>query len=314
MRPTLKEIANIAQVSITTVSLVLNEKGNISEETRARVKRAIAEAGYKRAPSRRVIGILGMPTPDLNFSLRQAAAEYGYDLEHVEDGEALRRGRRFPPIAGLIVYGGQWEPPVLEQVGRAYPTVLLGGRARHAAVDTIWVDNAHGIELAVGYLLDRGHRSIALLNGPPDTPTSWDKKVGFERALAMAPEPARGTVVDCASFLPQDARDAALQLLSTFPGITGLIIGESIIAKPVCDVLREHGVAVPSDLSLIVFRDDPRLAAADPPLTAIGLPALDIARETFAQLVCRINDPGARERRVLFKPYIVERKSVAPVG
>lgn len=313
MRPTLQEIARIAQVSVSTVSLVLNEKGNISDETRALVKRLIAQTGYKRKPGSRVIGVLGKPTPDILANLHQAAAEYGYDLERVAGEDELQGGRRSPPVAGLIVYGGQWDATLLERIGGLYPTVLLGGHTRHAAVDSIWVDNSHGIDLAVEYLVERGHRSLALLNGPLDTPTSWEKKAGFERAVATSAVPVRGRVFDCASFSRKSAQEAALEMLSGLPDVTGVIIGESLIAQPVYDLLAERGIAVPGDLSLIVFRDDPRLTMANPPMTAIGFPALDIARETLTHLVHRINDRTARERRVLFKPFIIERGSVARV-
>jgi len=310
MRPTLKEIARIAGVSVSTVSLVLNEKGKISDETRALVKRLIAQSGYKRPPSSRAIGIVGKPTKEFLECLYQAAAEYGYDLESVGVEEALRQGPRPSPFAGLVVYGGLWETALLERIGRLYPTVLLGGRARYAPVDAIWVDNSLGIELAAGYLVERGHRALALLNGPPGTVTSWEKKTGFERAVSTSEAPVRGIVIDCASFSRKAAKEAASRLLASAPEVTGVIVGDNLIAEPACELFEARGIAVPRDLSVVVFHDAPNLASMNPPITAIGFPTLDIARETLAHLVHRINNPGARERRVLFKPFIIERESV----
>lgn len=313
MRPTLEEIARIAKVSVATVSLVLNEKGNISDETRARVKRVIAEVGYKRQPSKRMIGIVGQPPDDLVSSLHQAAAEYGYDLKRVSEDELSQsKGQRsLSSIAGLIVYGGQWEPATLERFGAMYPTVLLGGHTRRTNVDSIWVDNAHGIDLAVGYLVDRGHRSIVLLNGPPDTPTSWEKKSGFEWAIATSQLPIEGSVIAAESFLPEAARSSAEAMLTSMPGATAVIIGELSLTPHVYRVLHERNIAVPRDISLIVFRDNPSLLSFEPPMTAIGFDPLEIARETLTHLVQRIQAPETKGRRVLYKPFIIERGSVA---
>lgn len=313
MAPTLKDIAQKARVSISTVLMVLNEKGRISDETRERVKRIIAQSGYKRMPHARALGVVGTLPSELLPDLQLAAAEYGYDLLRLAGPETLTEIAPGQKISGVIVYGGQWDPQTLDGIATRHPTVLLGGHARHPHVDTIWVDSAAGIDLAVNYLAERGHRKVALVNGPPDTPTSWEKRAGFERAVATFPSPLEGIVVSCAAFDGASARQAALELVAAAPDVTAIIVGETLIYSPVLDLLLDRRLSIPQDVSLIVFRDHPDLLHTVPPLSPIGFSTLDIARGTLRQLVRRIHEPMARGTRLLFRPYLIERNSVATV-
>lgn len=312
--PTLHDIARLAGVSPTTVSLVLNEKGNISDETRIHVKEVIYRYGYKRRPSSRCIGLVGHPPQDLSQSIRQAAAEYGYDIQAFDvKGCEDALDAHHPKLAGVVIYGGRANVAAVDAISQRFATILVGAHARRLNVDSIWVDNAYGIEQAVEHLVRQGHSRIGLVNGPVDTPTSWEKQSGFDHAMAFAEVPVCGTSVATASFSTQAARHAVAQLLDQDSEITAVIVAETTAGIAVFEYLREQGVMIPRDMSLIVFRDDPRLQSTNPPITAICFSYIEISRETLGRLVTRMADPTAGGRRILFKPHIVERGTVLAV-
>lgn len=310
MPPTMKQVARLAKVSPATVSLVLNEKGSISEQTRAEVKRIIRESGYKRRPSGRTVGLIGHVPPHLAKTLQFAAAEYGYDTEVLFTDPPTDGFRWDDGIGGTIIYGGRWKADVLGALTDACPSVLLGGHTRRPCVDSIWVDNADSMDLALTYLVDRGHRHVGFVNGPQDTPTSWEKDAGFQYAVMQMAVGLQTAVVHSASFAPEHACAAAADLLTSFPAVTALIVAEVRMAEPINTFLQQRGLAVPDDVSLIIFRDAAHLETTAPPLTAIGFSYLDMSREAITQLVRRINEPTVSGKRTLLRPHMVERGSV----
>ncbi len=304
--PTITQIARLAGVSPATVSLVLNEKGNISEETRNRIKKIIFETGYKRRPSGRVIGLVGHIPQALIKCLQQAAAEYGYDTELMEPDHPFDS----QGLGAIVIYGGLWNPKGVADLACARPAILLGGHTRHPHVDSVWVDNVDSMDLALTYLAECGHRHIGFVNGPKGTLTSWEKEAGIHYATARDATLLRVMPVQSTSFEPHDARAAAQQVLDRMPEATALILAEASMARPVYDLLLELGRSVPDDLSLIVFRDAPELVQTNPPLSAIGFSYMDMAREAMRHLVRRINEPMGAGKRVLLRPHLVERGSV----
>ncbi|MGI6543973.1 MAG: LacI family DNA-binding transcriptional regulator [Limnochordia bacterium] len=311
---TLRMIAERAGVSVGTVSMVLNEKGNISEETRRNVKDIAQQLGYRRRrPGNGAVGITGNVPDSLVACLLQAAAEYGYSLHHFDlsnaDTTALRSHVK---LAGVIVYGGLWHPDLLAAVSRAYPTVLMGGSIPDTQVDSVWVDSSEGTSLATQYLIDHGHRTLGLINGPGTTITSWEKRIGFERvAYNHQHLQVKAVTVSTTEFTKEDGGSATRRLLRQHPDVTGIIAGNGNLGLGVLAALQELGMQVPTDISLVVFHDCMQLQNTTPPLTAIWLPELNIAREVVLHLVRRIQEPNATGRRLLLKPSLAKRASVA---
>lgn len=312
MGTTLRQIAAYAGVSVTTVSLVLNDKGSISPETRQRVRNAVVATGYRRRQRNNArLGLVGSPQGSLQVCLYQAAAEFGCTLQHLPWTSELDG---LPSVAGslridaLIVFGGSWKPGFLAQVVDAYPAVLLGCWAADPHGDAVWVDNEQAMAHAAMHLAERGHEQIGLLNGPGHSRTSGEKRLGFETAVAGAG--VEGTIVDAADFTLDAALTAATRLLGDNPALTGVVAAEDVFGVALYRACGDLGLAIPADISLIVFRDHPFLAACSPPITVMALPEMDIARETVRYAVQQLNAPGTAGRRLLFRPRLVERASV----
>ncbi len=317
MAVTIRDVARAAGVSITTVSLVLNNKGSITLETRERVRRAARELGYSRRVSGGVIQLLGHPPKELASAFRFAVAEYGFTLHATlcSEGHLKPLTREAPgKVAGVVVYGGQWPSDELHALGQEYPCVLLGSTVPSESVDAVWVDVVGAIQRAAEHLVERGHRFIGLVNGPEDSFTSAEKDLGFRIALRHTAQRVIGTEIYARDFRWESGAVATRELLGRAPETTGLIVGERTLGMAALSVLAELGLRIPEDMSVVVYRDSPSLATATPPLTAIDTPYMEIARESVSHLVSRIHHTRARGRRLLLKPRLIVRESVAHVS
>ena len=314
MAANLKDIAAAAGVSVTTVSYVLNNKGRISDATRERVKAAIKELSYRRRG--RATGNLAMifsgNVPPFIPAIYEAVAEYGFALHQVRCDDEAETAPSFDAqlrMDGVLVYGGVWKRRFLEELARDFPVVLLGASLPTMRADSVWIDNAGAFYAATDYLLARGHRAIGLVNGPATSSTSAEKQVGFERALRHYGREATGVVVEAASYEIVSAREAAAELLERIPRVTAIVSAESSLTFGVMDVLKAAGRSVPRDVSVISFRDEPRLRAL--PVAMIAVPFAELARQAVSTLVQRINQPGRPGHRVLIQPSLLQTEKIA---
>lgn len=309
---TIKDVAREAGVSMTTVSLVLSNKGSFTPQTRARVRSIARGLGYVRRPLGGVIALLGWVPVEFQSAFRFASAEYGLTLRYVQcsDGlcDTLRR-EMGTQVSGLLIHGGQWHPDQMRTLGEAYPCVLLGTTLPNESVDAIWVDNVGAIQRATEHLVAHGHRYIGLLNGPDDSFASAEKDLGFRVALRHA-DGVGGCTIYSKDFSQESGRRATVELLDGAPHITALIAGERTLGQAALHVADARGLSVPRDLSLVVYRDAEAFTTSVPPLTAIDTPYLEIAREAVSHLVSRIHHTSACGRRLLLKPRLVVRESV----
>ncbi len=309
---TLRDVAECARVSLTTVSYVLNNKGAISESTRRRVLHAIREVGYtRRGPFGRTLAYIGEGA--FVGTLKQAAAEYGFEIHHVS-------GAGYVPdctwdgayaYSGTIVYGGLWSRSALEEIVSRGPTILLGASFPSVRSDEIWIDNAGAVYTAVEHLVSMGHVHVGLINGPIETVTTAEKRVGFERALRDLPGVV-GTCVNASGFTTSAGYEAIRRLFSKQPHITAVISGDVPLTHGILEFCRSEGIAVGSALSLISIRDERSLEQSEPPITVLPIPALEISREAISHLVTRINNPKLPGRRLLIRPEMIHRQSVQP--
>lgn len=310
----MKDIARAAGVSMTAVSMVLNDKGNISMDTRKRVLQITRELGYVKSPSGGNVRFIGSFSKDLLSCFKMAFAEFGISLHNhpVKNLKELPSGFfDDTKVSGVLAHGGQWQPYELEKLGAQFPCVFLGSTIPNATVDTVWVDNVAAIQLATDYLIAHGHRNIGLVNGPDDSFPSAEKELGFRQALRYADPEIKGVSINSEGFGLKYGENAVLELLGNAPNITAFIAGELSLGLGIMNALHGHGLRVPDDKSIIVFRDSRQFDSAGPPLTAIGLPYKNIAQEAALHMVRRIQTPKALGKRLLLKPTLVERGSVS---
>lgn len=337
-RPTSADVAALARVSRATVSFVLNARTDvkISPATRQRVIDAANELGYHPHASARqlaggsslVLGLVMLQTPEqvagdalLAETLRglsTAARTAGYRVlvESIalgDDGYAeILRTRR---AEGLVISGPPSDDPALGQLVREGFPIVLQGSLPGFDVPSVDVDNVAGARQAVDHLIGLGHRRIGCVTNAPLAYTAASQRLqGYREALEAAGVGFDPSLVAEGAFDAPSGHSAMATLLdrSGRPP-DAVFVASDVVAFGAIAALREAGLRVPTDVSLVGFDDIPLAAYFDPPLTTILLPAYDLGLTAGQALLDRIAHRSVAERTLLPTELVV-RASTAPGG
>ena len=343
MRVTMKDVARRAGVSVTTVSLVLNEAPGIAQSTRERVRSVIRELHY--VPNDQARRLFSGRTGTLAFVMPpwQAAFADPYFLELMRGSlEALRdRGyemlleisdERFlkntlwkrlfdsQRVDGLLVATPYLDQTYLNQVAeQGYPALLINGdRPDLPQLDFVGYDDERcGFE-AAQYLAQLGHRRIGHLSGPENQESALRRKAGYRRALQALGLEVRDNWVQCGEYLPLEARDALVRILELkrkdWP--TALFCANDTMALSVIHHLKEKGLMVPGDFSVVGVDDTGQAQLSNPPLTTFRQDVFEAARRAGNLFIDKLESKSTAAPRVyeLLPMVLVERSSCAPLG
>jgi len=333
-RPTSADVAAMAHVSRTTVSFVLNERSGVKipDETRRRVLDAAATLDYypnsvarqlARGASR-TIGLVLRQSPEqvandglLAETLRglagaARAADHRVLVETLVPGEGsyanlVRSGR----TDGLIVSGPRYDDEELVELARDGFPVVIQGSLPGLDVPSVDVDNEAGARLAVEHLLALGHRRIACITNASTAYTAASERVaGYREALAAAGIGEEPGMIAEGAFDAQSGHRAMADILSRSTP-DAIFVASDVVAIGAIAGLREAGLSVPGDVSVVGFDAIPLAAYLDPPLTTISLPAYDLGRAAGRALLDRIAGRPVAGRTLLPTELIV-RASTAP--
>lgn len=327
--PAMTDVARLAGVSHQTVSRVLNGHPNVKEQTRLRVRAAIAELGYRPNRAARalvtgrsqLIGIVALNSTlygpsSLLAAFEQAAAEAGFavsvgsvgrlDRESIAGAVDRHLDQR---VAGLVVIAPVASAgEALEEIATGVPLVTIDGDPRRAHA-LVTVDQVAGARAATRHLLQAGHRTVWHVSGPADWYDAAGRIEGWRQALEEA-----GAEVP--PLLPADwsaaAGYAAGQMLARMPEVTAVFTANDHLALGLLRALSERGRRVPHDLSVVGFDDVPEAAFFIPPLTTVR-PAFDaVAQAGLDLLLAQMVDTADPDNRIVIAPSLVKRESVAP--
>ncbi|WP_433307615.1 LacI family DNA-binding transcriptional regulator [Actinoplanes sp. CA-030573] len=326
------DVARLAGVSHQTVSRVLNEHKNVSEQTRLKVRAAIAELGYRPDRAARalvtgtsqVIGVVAQNSSlfgpaSMLTAFEEAAQATGFavnvssvrslDERSIADAVERHLDQR---VAGLVVIAPVASAgPALEQLPADVPLVTIDGDPERTST-LVTVDQVAGARAATQRLLDAGHRSVWHISGPSDWFDAAGRVRGWEETLHAAG-------LEIPPLLTGDWSAASGyrngQLLARLPDVTAVFTANDHIALGLLRALNEHGRRVPGDVSIIGFDDVPEAAYFTPPLTTVRPDFAAVATATLELLMTQIQagraDSGTRRT---IAPVLIERDSVAPPG
>lgn len=301
---TMKDVAERADVSVATVSLVINNKkrNRIAEETRQRVLDAVADLGYRPnaaaqslvSGQSRFIGMVADAIATLPFAgqiLRGAQEEawrHGYvllvaDTDHAEDAtvNAIRMMIDHKAVGVLFStwYHREVQAPATLD---ALPSVFVNCFSPDPDATSIVPDEVQGGRLATELLLDRGHRRIAFINSTEDAPSTTGRLAGYQEALGLRGIPFDPTLLmpiypDDAGGFQEAGYDAARRLLARDDRPTAVFCYNDRAAMGLYEAAKELGLSIPGDLAVVGFDDQEVIAAhLRPKLTTIALPHYEI--------------------------------------
>lgn len=327
-RPTLVDVAAIADVDKAIVSRVLNSDPTlrVRDDTRRRVLDAVEQLGYRRnahARSLRVrrataIGLV-IPTYDnpvytavihgaalgaqANGSFLLTASLATLDIAGETPADLIGTGR----IDGLLLAGQSLDVPTDTQ--RAGVPVLCVNRRVTGFDRWVILDDEGAAAIAVDHLLGLGHRRIAHLAGPSTADTADRRRAGFARALRRAGVPD-GPVVE-ADYTSEGGAQAAARLLAMKGRPTAIVVANVASAVGALSALRRHGVAVPGEVSIVAIHDLTLARFLEPPLTVVEMPLIELGRRG-AELLMTTSANASVNEVVTGPMLLIERGSTAP--
>jgi LacI family transcriptional regulator len=300
---TITDVATRAGVSKTTVSHVVSGNRPVSTETRTRVELAIEHLGYRpdgiaRSLRTRRTHMIALIIPDitnpfypiLSRGLEHAIDGGGYraficssegDTERELDFLAEVCDRR---VDGIVLDSFRLTVEDVRAITGDLPVVWIGGT--HPGVDSVQPDDERGAFEATSHLVERGHREIAMIDGPEGSGTS--RRRGYLRALSQAgltPVPHEPLRSD---WTRKAGAEALPSILSASPRPTAIFCSNDRTAIGVIDAAHELDLSVPDDLAVVGFDDIEEAAMTTPPLTTVQNPAFETGKAAGTLLAERM--------------------------
>lgn len=336
---TIKDVAKRASVSTATVSAVLNGTTYVSPELRQRVQQAVAELGYTtdgvaRSLKKGMTNLIGLIVDDVTApfymslvdEISAAAYAEGYSVllcptEH----DAAKEKKYMSVLRSHRVAGIIWAPtgrpdnyaaddfknlsiPIVF-VDRVVPTV--------DHYDTVLLDNRLASMQATNYLLDLGHRRIAMITGSDFVAPSRERREGYEAAFSNRDLIVDPDLIRNGQFRAAEAFAECRQLLRDEKSVSAILIGSDQMFIGVMRALQHQGLSCPRDISIATIDDFPLAGVFSPRITAVRQPIREMGQTALKLLLQRISGGERQDRHShhdIFEPTLIVRDSCAPVA
>jgi DNA-binding LacI/PurR family transcriptional regulator len=333
---TIKDVAKRAGVAISTVSAVLNRSAPVSEETIARVEAAVAAIGYMphgaaqslRSGRSRMIGLILPDITNPHFAnvarvVESACLDAGYMAAVYSTSEDYDRERqilkmmRAHRVAGLIIIPTRSDAEQGAQLrGEIHvPTVLLDSFVEGLPYDVIKLDNVEAGRIGTEYLLSRGHRRIAVTTGRDNIRTGEDRLEGYLEAHRAAGVPVDKGLFLAGRFDRETAYRSTLERMRAPSPPTAIFALSNMMMLGVLHALRELGLKVPQQVSVISIDDFDFANILNPPPTVVAAPIAAMAQKAIDTLLEEIETRAKPTGRTnLYHGVLVVRESVMPAS
>ncbi len=332
----IKDVAKKAGVSPTTVSRVINNSDHpVSESTKKLVESAIAELDFE--PNRlaqglinnksNIIGVIVHDISDPYFAeilkgIEEIISDYDYiiniyntfrdidkELKAVNTLRALRAD-------GIVFAGGSllnkryedkmhWYVDQLRNNG----TVVVGVASHPFSIKTIPVGNNQAAKMITEYLCKHGHQRIAYINGPEIISTTRERLEGFKDVMLSKNIFNKNLIID-GDFSFEGGRKAGLKLLEVIDSVSAVVAANDESALGLIWELKNRGVKVPEDISVVGIGNIPESKYSYPPLTTISLPIRKIGLQVGSYLISMLEDKPQLDDNYITELSLVERDSV----
>lgn len=339
MTPTIKDVAKKAKVSIATVSLVIHNHEKISEETRIRVNKAIKDLNYH--PFRSARGLVSRKTGNLAFIVTEdhflrsepfytyiflgtefEARQNEYYILLTIISSDFKKGGRLPRcilernVDGVIFAGKVPEDIVTCIEKYELPMAFVDYYPPAENYPVVLIDNFSGGMQAVQHLVELGHRHIAFVAGDIQHPSIRDRFQGYKVALENAGinYNSKMSVIDETYPARENGYNAAKKLLRENKSITAIFSCNDAMAIGIMQYLKESGLRIPEDVSLIGFDDVDASQLLDPPLSTVGVPKIELGGEIMRLMTDMLNHKVKSPKKVLVPVELIKRRSTGTVN
>ncbi len=308
----IKDIAKEAKVSMSSVSLALNDPSLLNPQTRSHILRIVKESGYSRVKKVKHRGYIGVITDDFNNmicgefynvvvlgilnELRKKQANVLIDAT-MHDTEYFPKMITKNMADGILFLGTSSRDLVYIAKQKRIPIVLVGHPLPELELHCVVPDGRAGGFQAAKHLIDLGHKKIAIITGKPEyDPVSTERLEGYRFALAQnGIEERKDYVIEADFCHPQTAYDAAKRLLELNDPPTAIFCVSDSLAYRTYPAILEKGLKIPDDISVVGFDNiqSPGFASMpEPALTSIHINRMEMGRISVELLYDLIQDPS----------------------
>ncbi|MCB0211381.1 MAG: LacI family DNA-binding transcriptional regulator [Anaerolineae bacterium] len=336
-RVTIKDVAQAAGVSVTTVSNALNQRTEaMTQETLQRIQEAIQALNYRPSSVARSLvtnqtATIGLIISEIETPLfLQAlsviepavrAAEYSLiyctarSLDDEQQAVNLLLEKRVDGIIFLSTSVYLDDDYLLDLLPTAPPIVIINRTISHTEFDQIHWDNTNGTINAIDHLVEQGHQHIAFMRGPDTRRSSEERYNGYQMALKKHGLPYRDEYVVTGDYetTAPDWERATLDLLALSPRPTAILASNDIVASVVLRTVQRAGLRIPADISIIGNDNQPFSAYSNPALTTVEAPVIESGRRAIAMLLKRMGSSNADVQHVTLPCPLILRESSGPV-
>jgi len=336
-RVTIKDVAKHAGTSYQTVSRVINDKPDVSPETRRRVLEVIEKLNYRPSmaatsranPKTHIIAVAISPYNEyllyegdphllrLIHGVDQALAVRNYSLllstihftnDNQIESRLLNRQLADGVLIRLSINDQGQTANILAEKG--YPVVVIG-HSQNPNIPSIRSDDENGGYTQTQHLLALGHRKIGIICGPETDPATTMRRQGHERAMSSSGLDAGSAPNVVGDYTVDGGYNAAANLMLDHPDLTAIAAFSDTMAIGAMQWLSEQGYNIPGDISIIGYDDIPDAQRQTPPLTTISIPSLGEGQRAVQVLFDLIENRKLAANEIVLPVHLVSRNSTS---
>jgi len=330
MAVTIKDIAEEADVSVTTVSRVLNDKPDVSPNTRKNVLEKINELGYKPNSIARGLALqktntLGLIIPDISNpffpdiarGVEDMANQKGYsvifcntDNEQKKEKEAIDLMKE-KQVDGILLSLSTTNEKELKNLRKLeYPIVQIDRKIPNINYPSITIDNVKSAYTATKYLIKNGHKKIAHITGDLETITGSQRLKGFKKAIFEKNLNLNKSYIKNGDYSKKSGYQNMLALLKSNNPPTAVFIANDLMAVGAYQAVFKLNLSIPKDISIIGHDDIDVTKLVNPTLTTMSQPKYQLGNEAVQLLINEIESNKLSNEEIILNTNLINRNSI----
>lgn len=333
---TIRDVARLANVSVATVSRILNDKPDVSEETRQRVLAVIEELGYARSMQWKQITSGKTRVISLHYPYKLAASnqvsldfitgattaceENNYSLhlvtQSLEENSLLYfyRANQCDGMVLMEIRMDDWRVKLLRQ--HNLPFVMIGRCENNDRLDFVDFDPESAMAVAVKHLIDLGHRNVGIISIVPNPGQNhYGHKIramnGYEKVCAKY----NLSKFSCEADIGLDnVKQAVMDLLKEHPEITAIVSVFDTAVAGIFSAIKSLGLNIPDDISVVGLANEHGAELTSPALTTFYFPALSMGYDAASIMINKLERSSKTSKQILVEPKLVIRSSTGSIS
>lgn len=334
---TLKMVARLAGVSVTTASRALNGYPDVNEETRTKIKRVAQDMNYRpnvlaRSLVTKRSRAIGVILSEMNRSgakdalmyeilcgINDRASELDYDIMLFSTTPKKQLSKSYSDlckewnVSGAIIAGLRVNDPYLEEVASDtnFPCVLIDIPVEGNNVGHVTADDIQGARVAVRHLIQLGHRNIAMINGHNQAVVSYERLKGYQLELEQNGLAFKPGLVFDGKFTEEGGFAAMEQILREHPDVTAVFSASDLMVLGALRAAEQYGRKVPESVSIVGYDDIAIASYCTPRITTIKRDKYEMGYQSAQLLLDMLTKQKAAARKIILYNELIVRESTA---